>query len=235
MSDLPDWWLDETLHAGAEHLDPDYVAGYEEKAGHDPSDDLALLRRHGLGPDSTLIDFGAGTGRYAVAAARACRRVVAVEVSPPMLGRLRTAVERAGASNLEIVPAGFLTYAHEGPLADFAYSRHALHQIPDFWKAVALTRIAAALRPGGVFHLRDLVYSFEPTQVTERVEAWLAKAAPSESTGWTRAELATHLRTEHSTFTWLLEPMLDRAGFDIVEINLADHPGSYAEYVCLRR
>ncbi len=33
--------------------------------------------------------------------------------------------------------------------------------------------------------------------------------------GWTRPELAEHVRDEHSTFTWLLEPMIERAGFDI--------------------
>jgi len=26
------WWLDELAHAGQEHLDPTYVAGYEAKA-----------------------------------------------------------------------------------------------------------------------------------------------------------------------------------------------------------
>jgi hypothetical protein len=29
------WWLDELAHAGDEHLDPAYVAGYETKAGYD--------------------------------------------------------------------------------------------------------------------------------------------------------------------------------------------------------
>ena len=30
---MTDWWLDEHAHAGAEHLDAGYVAGYERKAG----------------------------------------------------------------------------------------------------------------------------------------------------------------------------------------------------------
>jgi hypothetical protein len=64
-------------------------------------------------------------------------------------------------------------------------------------------------------------------------EKWLAGAAPSPDHGWTRAELETHLRDELSTFTWLLEPMLERAELAIVEARYSD--GIYAEYLCRRR
>jgi hypothetical protein len=36
-----------------------------------------------------------------------------------------------------------------------------------------------------------------------------------------------------ATDTWLLEPMLDRAGFDVVERSV--HRGAYAAYTCIRR
>jgi hypothetical protein len=62
-------------------------------------------------------------------------------------------------SNIEVEQAGFLTYEHEGTPADFVYTRNALHHLPDFWKALALTRIAAMLKPSGVLRLRDLVFS----------------------------------------------------------------------------
>jgi len=48
--------------------------------------------------------------------------------------------------NVEVVEAGFLTYEHQGRPADVIYSRYALHQVPDFWKGVALARLHAALR-----------------------------------------------------------------------------------------
>ncbi|WP_211265484.1 hypothetical protein [Actinacidiphila oryziradicis] len=51
--------------------------------------------------------------------------------------------------------------------------------------------------------------------------------------GYTREDYAEHLRTEYSTFRWLLEPMLDAAGFEIVE---ADYTGSlYGAYTCVKR
>ncbi|MFY1670736.1 class I SAM-dependent methyltransferase [Plantactinospora sp. WMMB334] len=230
----PDWWPDELVHAGPEHLDPAYVDGYDRKAGHDPQPDLDLLRRHGLDADATLVDLGAGTGRFALAAAPRCRRVVAVDVSAAMLARLRAGADRAGLANVEVVRAGFLSYAHQGPPADVVHSRHALHQLPDLWKAVALTRVAGMLRPGGVLLLRDLIYSFDPAQLGEQVETWLSGASASTADGWTRAELATHVREEHSTFSWLLEPMLARAGFRIVAATASQDPATYASYLCVR-
>ncbi|MFC6015746.1 class I SAM-dependent methyltransferase [Plantactinospora solaniradicis] len=231
----PDWWLDELTHAGNEHLDPGYVAGYDRKAGHDPQADLDILCRLGLDADSTLVDLGSGTGRLALAAARICRRLVAVDVSTAMLGRLREGVVRAGLANVEVVQAGFLSYVHQGRAADFVYTRHALHQLPDFWKAIALARTAAILRPGGVLLLRDLIYTFDPAETAGQFETWLASAAGSTADGWTRAELATHVREEHSTFSWLLEPMLEKAGFRIAEVTPSRHPATYASYVCVRR
>ena len=227
------WWLDETAHAGGEHLDADYVAGYERKAGVDAAEFVDALRGLGLDESSTLVDLGAGTGWLALAAARVCRRVVAVDVSQAMLAVLRSRAEEQGLANVECVRGGFLTYAHVGEPADLVFSRNALHHLPDFWKGVALERTAAMLGPGGILRLHDLVYSFEPAEAEALVEAWLTGAAARPEDGWTRAELETHVREEHSTYAWLLEPMLLRAGFEVRE---ATHSPSrtYAAYTCVR-
>src|SRR5262249_16137410 len=139
-----------------------------------------------------------------------------------------------GAENLECVRAGFLGYEHEGAAPDFVYTRNALHHLPDFWKGIALGRIAALLAPGGTLRLRDLVFSFDLSDAETGIARWLrSSAAERPEEGWTREELETHLRDEHSTFTWLLEPMLTRAGF---EIESADYGsvGAYADYVCVK-
>ena len=75
------WQLDERAHAGPEHLDPAYVAGYEAKSDVDVQEELALLLAHGLDGKTTLVDLGAGTGALALVAASHCRRVVAVDGS----------------------------------------------------------------------------------------------------------------------------------------------------------
>src|SRR5438270_9981383 len=106
------WFFDERAHAGAEHLDPDYVATYDRKAGSNAVEELAHLLELGLNDTSTLLDLGAGTGTIALAAAPACRRVVAIDVSPAMLARLQARVAELGLTNLECVQGGFLTYEH---------------------------------------------------------------------------------------------------------------------------
>ena len=218
--------FDERAHAGPEHLDPAYVAAYDAKTQADVASDLELLRRCGLRAETTLVDLGAGTGVLAAAAAAHCRRVVAVDPSPAMVEAIR-------ARGLEAVEGGFLTYEHAGDAPQLVHTRNALHHLPDFWKGIALARVARLLAPGGTFLLRDLVYSFEPQDADERLEAWLAAAAPSPERGWTRGELELHLRSEHSTFSWLLEPLLEHAGFEIRDVLHRQHV--YSTYVCAKR
>jgi SAM-dependent methyltransferase len=233
-ADPPDtragWMPDELATAGRENVDPDHVARYDAKEDAGAPGEVALLRRLGLGADAVVVDIGAGTGQFVVAAAPVCGRVVAVDVSPVMLRRLRAAVAAAAATNIEVVHAGFLTYRHEGPRADLVYSRYALHHLPDFWKAVALSRVREVLRPGGLLRLWDVVYGFEPAEAGARIEAWCATGGTDIERDWSRAELEEHVRDEHSTFTWLLEPMIERAGFAIEH---AEHSadGISARYV----
>lgn len=226
---------DELLLAGVEHRDPAYVAGYERKAQFDPSGDLVELGSHGLGPASTVVDFGTGTGTFALAAASSCKRVIAVDISPAMIEALRLKVAEQGATNVDCVQAGFLTYEHEIEPVEFIYTRNALHHLPDFWKGVALRRLAALLVPGGILRLRDLVFSFGLDEAEARIAAWIdAAAAERSEDGWTRDELEAHVRDEYSTYTWLLEPLLEHAGFEIVSADYGA-AGASAAYVCRRR
>ena len=73
-----------------------------------------------------------------------------------------------------------------------------------------------------------------PDEAEDVLEAWFAAAPADPKDGWTRAELEAHVRDEHSTFSWLLEPMLERAGFAIADVWYAESR-TYARYVCTRR
>jgi hypothetical protein len=48
--------------------------------------------------------------------------------------------------------------------------------------------------------------------------------------GFSRGDFETHVREEYSTYAWVLEGFLERAGFEIVESTLSDP--EYAEYLC---
>ena len=58
------------------------------------------------------------------------------------------------------------------------------------------------------------------------LRSWGLDAVEAE---WSRAELEEHVRDEHSTYTWLLEPMLERTGFVIEDAAYED--GIVARYV----
>jgi ubiquinone/menaquinone biosynthesis C-methylase UbiE len=224
------WLLDEVASAGRENLDVGHVSRYDAKEEADSAQEVQLVTRLGLTSESVVVDIGAGTGQFAIAAAAACARVVAVDVSAVMLKALRAKLERARLDNVEVVQGGFLTYAHTGARADLVYSRYALHHLPDFWKGVALARLRAMLRPGGLVRLWDVVYNFDPADAEDRIEAWCSTGNAPDAGGWSRAELEEHVRDEHSTFTWLLEAMMRRTGFTILEAEYSDD-GIFAKYV----
>jgi ubiquinone/menaquinone biosynthesis C-methylase UbiE len=225
--------IDELVYAGPEHLDAAFVAGFDRKQGYpDPAEDLDALAAQGLDANSRVVDLGAGSGQFALAAARRFGHVTAVDVSPAMLAFLRERATAAGLDNVDCVRAGFLSYSHVGPQADGVYTRHALHQLPDFWKALALDRIARILRPGGVLRLRDLIYDFGPADTEEVFRNWFRHAAADPAEGYTSEDYAEHIRTEHSTFRWLLEPMLAAVGFEIVSTEFQGR--LYGAYTCVR-
>lgn len=229
----PGWLLDEVANAGRENLDADHVSRYDSKEDAGAAAEVLFCHELGLTAQSVVVEIGAGTGRFALAVAPTCGRVIAVDVSPVMLKRLRFKIDQAGFDNIAVVQAGFLSYSHEGSPADFVYSRYALHHLPDFWKAIALTRMHEMLRPGGLLRLWDVVYNFGPIEAADRIEAWCSTGATSADDDWSRGELEEHVRDEHSTFSWLLEPMMERSGFAIEAAEYSDD-GIFAKYV-LRR
>jgi ubiquinone/menaquinone biosynthesis C-methylase UbiE len=218
----PGWLLDERASAGRENLDEAHVERYDRKMDARALDEVEFLRPAGLDASSVVVDLGSGTGQFALTVASSCRRVVAVDPSPVMIERLRHKLDEAGADNVEIAAAGFLTYDHVGEPADIVYSRYALHHLPDFWKAMALRRVWSMLRPGGVFRLWDVVYSFDIDEAEERVDAWCAPFSEEIEGDWARWEMEEHIRDEHSTFTWLLEAMFERTGFSIESAEYSD-------------
>ena len=228
----PGWLLDEISSIGRENLDATHVSRYDDKEDAEAESEIHLLLSSGVRRDSTVIGLGAGTGQFALAAAEMFARVVAVDPSPVMLELLRRKAHDRSVP-LEIVEGGFLTYEHAGPLADLVYSRYALHHLPDFWKAVALGRMRQMLRPGGIVRLWDVVYNFTADEAETRIEQWCATGSMVDGE-WSREELEEHVRDENSTFTWLLEPMIAHAGFEIHHVSYSDD-GFFAKYLLAAR
>ncbi len=133
----PAWQYDEMKQVGTDYADPAEAAEWDRKRAS-LGDVAAGMRRSvarlQLGPDDTVVDIGAGTGNFAIEAARACRKVHAVDVSVAMLECARAKARAAGLANIEYHHAGFLTYEHQDQPAAAVVSMAALHHLPDAWK-----------------------------------------------------------------------------------------------------
>ncbi len=96
-------------------------------------------------PSSTLLDFGAGTGLYAVELARLRPdlRVLALDEQPAMIERLRAALARADVANVAAIEPPALA-ALRGTVARIL-ALNVLHELGDD----ALGALRALLAPGG--------------------------------------------------------------------------------------
>lgn len=228
MTQSSGWFYDEVRQTGVDFENADQVASYDAKQGSDPKEEQELLEKLGVTAGQVVVDLGCGTGSFAREAARAGAVVRAVDVSPVMLEFVRKAAEQEKLSGLHCEHAGFLTFEAPPDSIDVVVTRFALHHLSDFWKQVALLRLSEAIRPGGLLYLRDVVFSFDPASYEAAIDSWVTRM-PSLS-GFMREEFEMHVREEYSTFAWVLEGLLERAGFTILERNYPSP--EYAEYLC---
>lgn len=223
---------DESIPPGRDFRSREVVESYD--AYHRRFRDIdreneAILSALEIQPPHILADFGSGTGALALQAARRCRRVHAIDVSRAMLDYTEWRARAAGVTNVVCHHAGFLTYVHEGPPLDAISTSMAFHHLPDFWKQKALLRFNAMLKPGGRLHLADVVFTEKETE--QNIVRWIQATSAAAGTDLT-ADLESHVCTEFSTFTWILEGLLVRAGFRIDDATYTD--GALARYVCTK-
>lgn len=220
MNDSGQW--DETVAINRDFGDRNVVAAYDERHRRFrdvDGENAAILARLELKPGEVVADFGCGTGAFARAAARRCGHVHAIDLSAAMLDFVQWKAREEGLSNVACHLGGFLTYVHDGPLFDVIHTSLALHHLPDFWKQKALERLAGMLQPGGRLHLMDVV--FHPENREANIEAWIARTS-AQGGAEVGDSIRDHVRKEYSTFTWILEGLLARAGF---RIDHAEHSG----------
>ncbi len=228
------WFYDEMKHSGVDYSDLAQVQAFDEK--HQKFRDYekfsqAIVDRLGLGPGDTVIDMGAGTGAFALHAARTCKTIYAADVSQAMLDYTRQKAGKAGLKNIVFSRGGFLTYEHAGEPADAVVSVAVLHHLPDFWKLVGLRRVNEMLKPGGRLYLFDIVFPSDLTGYEARFDAWIDAFARNVGPDFA-AEGETHIRDEHSTYAWVMEGLLERAGFSIDSAEYGD--GFGAIYICTK-
>jgi cyclopropane fatty-acyl-phospholipid synthase-like methyltransferase len=225
------WIWNEFRQTGRDYSDQAEVERYDQTHADfrdAEAEALEALRMLDLSSGSRLLDLGCGTGTFATLAAKQCREVIAADVSEPMLALARQKASRLGLSNVRFEHHGFLTYEHRGAPLDAVTTTYALHHLPDFWQSVALRRIHNMLKSGGRFYLRDVVIP-DTSQLFEPVQTFIDEQAGAGG-DFLRQDAEGHFREEFSTFDWVMEGMLTRAGFTILDHQTESHVIS--TYLC---
>jgi ubiquinone/menaquinone biosynthesis C-methylase UbiE len=129
---------------------------------------------------SVVVDFGAGSGFYSIAAARKVGsggRVYAIDVQQPLLERLKTAAHTEGLSQVNTIWADIETYGgtrlRDGT-ADVVIVANVLFQLED--RRAAIDEAKRLLHPSGRMVVIDWTDSHfgmgpDPAQVITRDEA----------------------------------------------------------------
>jgi SAM-dependent methyltransferase len=130
-----------------ERFDPARAARLDDPArfGYLPPADVAALLDAPRG--GVVVDFGTGTGTYAIELARAHPdlRVVALDEQEPMLELLRAKLAKAPLSNVEPVLSGTEAATRLKGTADRVLALNVLHELGD----EALQELASLLKPKG--------------------------------------------------------------------------------------
>jgi 2-polyprenyl-3-methyl-5-hydroxy-6-metoxy-1,4-benzoquinol methylase len=204
-----DWYYNQRRRIG---LDTAVVS----LCDHDEDCDLrarAALEMLGVKPGWRVADIGCGNGIFACEAALMGAEVDAIDISPATL-QLAELYARGRRAPIRTRSSGLLSFAYEPNSYDLIVSEFTLHHLPDFWKAVALSRIYAALKPGANFYLRDIVFVSMPDGGERSVEQWADFNIKNHD--FARDSVVTHMRDEYSTFGWVMERMLTEVGFTLV-------------------
>lgn len=228
----PPWLFAEFAAVGVELSTPEAVSDYDRNQGTDPVRDRALLDRLEVADGTRLVDLACGTGSFVIESARRGAEAYGVDVSEHMLAFTRRRADAAGVP-VTLRHAGFLTYQHPGAPVDVVTIKSALHQLPDFWKQLALLNIADFLKPGGSLYIWDVIFTFPPAEYANHLQQLVDDFGHTDGEGFSRADFETHIREEFSTYAWVLEGLLDRAGFDLVA---SEFPrATHGELLCRRR
>ena len=232
MITLMDWLHDESKHIGKDYASSREVAMYDESHAkfrdvHKESNQL--LDRLSVKPGQSFIEFGCGTGVLAIEAARRGLKVIAVDISSAMLAYAQTKANELGVDSIVFKESGFLTYQHASEPVDYVATSFAFHHLPDFWKGIALKNMYSILNDNGMLFIQDVV--IEEENSIDTINAFIES---QEQLGgeFLRVDAIEHFRDEFSSYDWILEGMLERAGFSV---NTKETIGSLiARYFCTK-
>ncbi len=226
------WQYDEFKQVGTDYGNKAEVEIYDSSHADFrdmEAESIKILDSLEIKGGNVLIDFGSGPGTFAIQAALRGAKVYAVDVSQAMIDHAAAKAIKAGTSNIEFHHAGFLTYKHNDSPVDAVVTRFAFHHLPDFWKGIALKRVSSMLKPDGQLYIHDVI--LEETNALENIVALIDRLATAGGK-LLREDTERHFRDEYSTYDWVMDGLLSRAGFTIKDKHIDD--GVLGTYICTK-
>ena len=233
MKSFPTWYYDELKQTGIDYSKIEEAQTYDlnMRQIRNISEEIKKVKASlKINERDSLLEIGTGTGEFAIGISKYCGIVYAIDTS---LAMLKIAINKAKShklDNINFLHGGFLTYCHQGEPINVVISQFALHHLPDLWKYIALKRIYDLLDKEGKLYLQDIVFpsindyfSFFDN-IIEKIKTISGEKIAEE--------VRIHIKEEYSTFDWVMENLLKKAGFNIVK---ADYFNDFlAVYICTK-
>ena len=226
------WQYDEFQQVGTDYGDMSEVDKYESR--HSNFRDMEaeacqVLDAIDIKDTDILIDFGSGTGIFAILAAKRCRKVHAVDVSQAMIDYAGKKALQERVNNIEFHLGGFLSHEHYGPPVDVIVTTLAFHHLPDFWKGIALKRMNAMLKPGGLLYMRDVI--LEEANAVENIATFI-ETLSAKGGQMIKEGTEKHFKEEFSTYDWIMDGLFTKSGFSVKRKTMVD--GVLGTYLCIK-
>jgi ubiquinone/menaquinone biosynthesis C-methylase UbiE len=123
MKGSPKWQYDEMQQVGKDYANVSEVEKYDvfhKKFRNVEKENEAILNMLSVQKHHIVLEFGTGTGSFAIQAAKCCGKVYAVDVSQTMLDYAKNKAITNEVTNITFCHGGFLTYKHhKDALVDF--------------------------------------------------------------------------------------------------------------------
>lgn len=184
-----------------------YVTSAPHATGADLERLLALARPQ---PDWVMLDIATGGGHTVITFAPHVARVVASDLTPPMLEAAQAHITAQGVTNVTFRQAAAEDLPFDDADFDLVTCRIAPHHFADAARFVA--EAARVLKPGGLLLVQDHLVAEEPL-IARYTEAFEKLRDPSHNRAYTEDEwramfAAAGLKVSHA------EPMVKELNYD---------------------
>jgi putative AdoMet-dependent methyltransferase len=227
---MSNWQFAENEHCGVDYASMGIVEKYDSEHGkfrNYKQEASAIVDILKLSNESVIMDIGCGTAGITAELSKVVKKIFAIDPSAAMIQYAKQ--KHGNIDNIEFIVSGFLGLESFTGKVDAVISTAALHHLPDFWKMIALKNISDVLNRDGLFYLLDVVFCFDHNSYKEKIDPWITAFAEKVNESFIK-EIETHIRDEHSTYDWILEEMIKRNRFEIVNKHTND--GMIVTYLC---